>query len=212
MIELLGKTQQELLRLLNKHRKGLAISELTELLGVTRTAVKQHLSSLEKNALVCAGPLDKTAGRPSQKYILTEEGRERFPRQYSWFAEFLLAGIKEEKDEKGLRRFLDKLARSISSRYLPELMKLKQKERLKESARVLSQLGYDAEIVSPEEKGEVARLEVSNCVFYQLAQTCPEICGFDLKLLTELSGHKLEQKTCIAKGGDLCCFGIKNEK
>lgn len=209
MIDLLGETQQQLLRLLNKNKEGLSIAELTELLGVSRNAVKQHLTALEKNELVASGSLQKTAGRPTQCYILTEKGREYFPRKYSWFAQLLLENIRNEKDENGLRKFLDKLGTSISGKYLPELSKLKTKDRLEEVANILSELGYEAEIVNSKDKKEISKLEVSNCIFQHLAVSCPEICSFDMGLLSTLTGQKIEQQSCITRGGNVCSFGIK---
>lgn len=209
MIELLGKTQQHLLRLLNKHKNGLTISELTELLGVSRNAVKQHLTALEGSQLIECGALERTAGRPTQNYVLTNKGREHFPRKYSWFAQVLLESIRNEKGEENFVQFLDKVGTSISSQYLPDLQKLKGKKRLIEAASILSELGYEAEIVASQDKSEISKLEVSNCVFYHLANTCPEICDFDLSLLTSLTGKKVVQESCIASGGNLCCFGIK---
>lgn len=209
MIDLLGATQQQLLRLLNKNKEGLSIAELSELLGVSRNAVKQHLTALEKNLLVDTGMLQKTAGRPTQNYILTDKGREYFPRKYSWFAQLLLENIRAEKDEKGLRKFLDKIGTTISGKYLPELNKLHSKERLEEVADILSELGYEAEIKASKDKSEISKLEVSNCIFQNLAKSCPEICSFDLALLSTLTGHKIEQQSCIARGGNACCFGIK---
>lgn len=209
MIEFLGQTQQELLRLLNKHKGGLTISELTDMLGVTRNAVKQHLSALEKNNLVGYGRLHKTGGRPTQSYTLTYEGKETFSRKYSWFAQILLESIRSEKDEKGLSKFLKKLGTTISSQYLPQLSKLRPNDRIKKAATILSELGYDAEVVTSNNKKEVSKLEVSNCIFYQLANSCPEICGFDTSLMSMLMGRKVEQQSCISTGGNVCSFGIK---
>ena len=209
MIELLGKTQQQLLRLLNKHKNGLTISELTELLNISRNAVKQHLTALEKKNLISSGSLQKTAGRPTQAYVLTESGREHFPRKYSWFAQILLEQIRAEKDQKGLIKFLDKIGKNISAQYLPQLKKFKGKERVSEVAAILTELGYEAEAVTSKDKTEVAKLEVSNCVFFHLASGCPEICGFDLSLLSSLTGQGIEQQSCIARGGNLCSFGVK---
>lgn len=209
MIELLGKTQQDLMRLLNKYKDGLTISDLSERLGVTRNAVKQHLTSLEKNNLVGPGEFHKTGGRPTQIYVLTPKGRERFPRQYSWFAEMLLENIRGEKDQKGLRQFLERLAANISSRYLDELSNLKGQQRIRKVADILSEMGYEAEVVPSKDKLELAKLEVSNCVFYQLTNSCPEICSFDQSLLSRMTGHKMEQQSCITGGGNVCCFGVK---
>lgn len=209
MIELLGPTQQRLLKLLNKNKKGLTISDLTQLLEISRNAVKQHLTALEKNNLIRSGSLSKTAGRPVQSYVLTNEGKENFSRKYSWFAQILLENIRMEKGEIGLSKFLDKIGTEISDKYLPELNKLKLKARLNKAASILSELGYEAEIVSSKDKSEISKLEISNCVFQHLATSCPEICNFDLSLLSNLTGQKIEQQSCIARDGNVCSFGVK---
>ena len=209
MIELLGPTQQRLLKLLNKNKKGLTISDLTQLLEISRNAVKQHLTALEKNNLIRSGSLSKTAGRPVQSYVLTNEGKENFSRKYSWFAQILLENIRMEKGEIGLSKFLDKIGTEISDKYLPELNKLKVKARLNKAASILSELGYEAEIVSSKDKSEISKLEISNCVFQHLATSCPEICNFDLSLLSNLTGQKIEQQSCIARDGNVCSFGVK---
>lgn len=209
MIELLGKTQQQLLKLLNKNKNGLTISNLTDLLGVSRNAVKQHLTALEGNKLIEFGELHKTAGRPTQSYVLTSEGREHFPRKYSWFAQILLENIRDEKGPKDFTKFLGKIGSSISAQYLPQLEKLKGKSRVNKVVTILSELGYEAEAVTSKDATEISKLEVSNCVFYHLANSCPEICGFDLSLLSSLTGQTVEQQSCIANGSNTCCFGIK---
>ena len=209
MIEFLGQTQQHLLKHLNKNKNGLTISELTNLLGITRNAVKQHLTALEKNNLIQSGAFTKTAGRPIQSFKLTDEGKENFSRKYSWFAQILLENIRIEKGEKGLSHFLDKIGTSISDKYLPDLNKLKIKTRLNKVATILSELGYEAEIVSSKDKTEISKLEISNCVFQHLANSCPEICNFDLSLLSNLTGQKIEQQSCIARDGNVCSFGVK---
>ncbi len=209
MIELLGQTQQRLLKLLNKNKSGLTISDLTDLLGVSRNAVKQHLTSLEKNNLIESGALIKTAGRPIQNYVLTMEGKENFSRKYSWFAQILLENIRLEKGKNGLSDFLEKIGIDISNKYLPDLNKLKVKARLNKAASILSELGYEAEIVSSKDKSEISKLEISNCVFQHLAVSCPEICQFDLSLLSNLTGQKIEQQSCIARDGNVCSFGVK---
>lgn len=208
MIELLGTTQQQLLKLLNKHKDGLTIAELIAMLDISRNAVKQHISVLEKSELITTGLLHKTAGRPTQSYVLTDKGREYFPRKYSWLAGLLMEQIREEKDERGLQKFLDKLGTNISSQYIPHLKKLSLPERLKATASILSELGYEAEVLPGKNKNEL-RLEVTNCVFQNLVSTCPEICSFDKSLVKSLTGQKLEQQSCIAQGENACCFGVK---
>lgn len=209
MIELLGQTQQQLLKLLNKNKLGLTISDLTESLNISRNAVKQHLVALSKNNFIQPGILHKTAGRPVQSYILTPEGKEHFSRKYSWFAQILLESIRSEKGENGLKQFLNKIGTTISAQYLPELNKLQGKKRIEQAAVILSELGYEAEAIPSKDKSEVSKLEIFNCVFQNLATSCPEVCSFDLSLLSTLTGHKIDQQSCIARGGNVCCFGVK---
>ena len=209
MIELLGKTQQQLLRKLHINKKGLTVFELCELLGITRNSVKQHLSALESNKLIELGSLNQTAGRPTQSYVLTTQGMECFPRKYSWFAEILLESIRAEKDEKGLRLFLEKIGTKISSKYIPVLSALNLNDRLKKVGFILSELGYEAEVVVSKNKTEASKIEISNCIFHELAVSCPEVCCFDASLISKLTGQKVEQQSCITSGSNVCCFAIK---
>jgi len=209
MIELLGKTQQQLLRQLHVNKNGLTVFELCELLGITRNSVKQHLSALESNKLIQLGKLNQTAGRPTQSYVLTTQGMECFPRKYSWFAEILVENIREEKDEKGLRLFLEKIGAKIASKYIPVLSALNVNDRLKKVGTILSELGYEAEVVASKKKVEASRIEISNCIFQELAVSCPEVCCFDASLISKLTGQKVEQQSCITRGSNVCCFTIK---
>jgi predicted ArsR family transcriptional regulator len=211
MLELLGKTQQQLLRQLHLNKNGLTTFELCERLGISRNATKQHLSALESNKLIQFGSVKQTAGRPTQSYVLTTQGMECFPRKYSWFAEMLLESIRAEKDEKGLRLFLEKIGTKISSKYIPELSALNVKDRLKKVGFILSELGYEAEIVPSKNKMDASKIEISNCIFQELAVSCPEVCCFDASLISKLAGQKVEQQSCITRGSNVCCFAIKKQ-
>jgi DeoR family transcriptional regulator, suf operon transcriptional repressor len=209
MLDLLGRTQQKLLRLLHKNKQGLTIYELVEKLSVSRTAIKQHLISLAKTKLIKEGNLHKSGGRPTQSYVLTPYGEEQFPRQYSWFAQMLLESIKSEQDGKGLESFLKKLGSSISLKYTETLTQLPIKKRIQEVTNILSGLGYEAKVTPTSDKNEISKIEISNCIFHQLANACPEVCSFDKSLLANLSGKQVELQSCITLGSDVCCFGIK---
>jgi DeoR family transcriptional regulator, suf operon transcriptional repressor len=80
-----GARQQQLLKGLLEHKSGLTVDELTRLLGITRTAVNQHLLALERSGYIAKDKLTKTGGRPGYTYVLTEQGLDLFPKQYAWF-------------------------------------------------------------------------------------------------------------------------------
>jgi predicted ArsR family transcriptional regulator len=209
MLELLGKTQQQLLRLLNNSKEGLTNFELADLLSISRTAVKQHLTSLQSSHLIDFGTVDKTGGRPTQRYILTTHGKELFPRQYSLFAKMLIETLEMDKGSNGLEKFLQIMGENVSKKYLPQLSEMKPKERVEKVAEILSSLGYDAEVVERKEKKEDSRIEISNCVYQELAISCDKVCSFDKKIIEKLTGKEVELKSCITLGADKCCFALR---
>jgi len=209
MLELLGKTQQKLLRLLNNSKEGLTNFELADLLCISRTAVKQHLASLQSSHLIDFGTLDKTGGRPTQKYILTSSGKELFPRQYSFFAKMLIETLEVEKGSNGLEKSFYLMGENVSNKYLPMLTTMMPKERVEKVAEILSSLGYEAEVVERKEKKEDSRIEISNCVYHEIAISCDKVCSFDKKIIEKLTGKEVELKSCITLGADKCCFALK---
>ena len=72
-----GTSQQQVLNLLIDRKAGATVDELVNEVGLSRTAVNQHLISLEKDGYVRKGVSRKTRGRPQHVYLLTEEGTAR---------------------------------------------------------------------------------------------------------------------------------------
>lgn len=200
-----GQRQQELLKLLNKHKQGLTIDELAEAAGITRTAVRQHLATMEADGLVEHGPLRETAGRPSRLYRLAERGMEIFPRQYSWFSELMLASIRKERGADGLATWLRELAVSVASSFESELAGLPTEQRIARTIELMNQLSYEAEQASAEDGPEPA-IDACNCVFHHLAMKFPEVCQFDLALLERMSGTGMTQTRCMVRGDQVCRF------
>ena len=211
MLAVLGNRQQELLKLLLKHKAGLTVDEISERLEITRNAVRQHLAALENDALVVPGVTRPSGGRPEQLYVLTDAGKELFPRHYSWFAQLVLESIKQESGSEALRERLGAMGSAVAeqmrSRY-PGLQTRQQKvEKLSE---VMEQLGYDT---SPSAGGAAAStIEADNCIFHNLAMKNPEICAFDLALLSTFTDSKVEHQECMARGGNVCRFKFSGKR
>jgi len=205
MLEILGSRQKELLSLLLKNKGGLTVDELAQPLGITRNAVRQHLSALENDRLVAQGATRPSGGRPEQLYVLADKGREIFPRQYSWFAQLVVESIKQDVGSAGLRERLGAIGSAVGinlrSQY-PGLQNRQQKvEKLSE---VMEQMGYNT--TSMTAKGEAPTIEADNCVFHNLATKNPEICEFDLALLATFTDSKVDLQECMARGGNVCRF------
>ncbi len=202
MLAVLGNRRQEVLRLLLRTKSGLTVDELSRRLSITRNAVRQHLATLENDGLVAAGATRPTGGRPEQLYVLTDAGREFFPRQYSWFAQLVIESIKGEVGAEGLRRRLAALGAAVAKQLRAQHPGLKgRRGKIAKLAELMTQLGYNASVTR---SGSV--VEADNCVFHDLAKRNPEVCQFDLALLSTFTDAKVEHAECMAKGGNVCRF------
>ena len=201
--------REQLLRLLLERKIGRTVEELARGLRISRNAVRQHLTTLVAEGLVTKGATQATGGRPEQLYMLSSAGHENFPRKYSWFSELLLDSLKAEKGEAALVARFDKLGEQVG-------MQLQQAhhppaqvdERVKHLASVMHELGYEAS--SMEATGrQLPMIEAANCVFHHLATRFPEICHFDLALLSTFVGRPVSHDECIVRGGQVCRFKFK---
>ena len=70
---IVGDTQQRLLAKLLEAKAGLTVDELAGAIDITRSAVKQHLTGMERSGYV-QHTSSKSGGRPRFLYTLTESG------------------------------------------------------------------------------------------------------------------------------------------
>lgn len=197
-----GDRQQQLLRLLLRNKKGLGVEAIGRELAISRNAVRQHLTALERDGLVARGAAQRSGGRPEQLYVLTLRGGEQFPRQYSWFAELLLQEMAAMPAGGKLSARLAALGSKVASGLAARLGGHRgTPERITALAAAMSELGYDATAV-----GDGLEIEAYNCVYHALAAANPDVCAFDLSLLAECSGAAVEHQACMVRGGTSCRF------
>jgi predicted ArsR family transcriptional regulator len=205
MTEVFGERRKQLMRHLLRHKTGASIDELALAIGVTRTAVRQHLASLSQEGLVAPAGQRATGGRPQQLFVLTPQGREAFPRRYSWFAQLLIEAMAKEHGARGLRIRLGRIASAVVAQLrqrAPE--KDSRQQKVAKVSKLMDELGYDAR--TGKDIAGAPTIEADNCVFHELAMNNPEICQFDLSLLSGLTGSRVELDECMARGGHVCRF------
>ena len=201
--------QREILHLLKDHRDGLSIPKLEVNLGISRTAVNQHLTNLERDGLIEKGSVEKTGGRPGYVYLITAKGIEQLPKQYSWFSELMLDALKEKLGSEGLTSFLQELAADVGRQLRPRMVGKDRDQQIEEVHAILNEFGYDAKVIPPASR-ELPMISAHNCVYHKLAAKHPEVCQFDLALLEVLlENHTASQAECMVKGGTACRFGFQ---
>lgn len=205
MLGTLGTRQQALLRLLLEHKAGLTTEELATQLGITRTAVRQHLAALGSGGLVATGPHRASGGRPQQLYVLSEAGKEQFPRGYAWLAELIVDSIRQDAGAPGLRERLQALGARVGRRLRGQGAESKTPQQAVAAlAGIMEGLGYSARSAGSETG--TPTIEASNCIFHTLAMKDPDICQFDLAMLSAYTGRRVDHQECMARGGNVCRF------
>src|SRR5262245_38793139 len=205
MLEILGTRQQALLRLLLKRKAGLTVDEISTALDITRNAVRQHLAALENDGLVVQGETRPSGGRPEQLYVLTDAGKELFPRHYSWFAQLVVESIKQETGAEGLRERLETMGAAVAERMRSQHPGLtSRQQKVDKLSEVMEELGYDTR--DNADNVGAATIEADNCIFHNLAMKNPEVCAFDLALLSTFTDSKVDHQECMARGGNVCRF------
>jgi predicted ArsR family transcriptional regulator len=200
-----GETRKRLLRHLLRNKPGASIDELAAAGGVTRTAVRQHLALLVRDGLVATGGARPSGGRPQRLFVLTPQGKETFPRRYSWFAQLLIEAIAKEHGSAGLRLRLARLASAVVAQIRGRTPAPGgRRQKVEKLSQVMDELGYDARIGAMD--AGAPTIVADNCIFHELAMKNPEVCQFDLALLSGFSGSRAELTECMARGGHVCRF------
>ncbi len=202
--------QHQILELLLKNRVGLSIDEIANAINISRNAVQQHFSTLERDCFIKKGVLKKTAGRPVRSYVLTEAGINCFPKQYAWFSELILSDLKQEMGSEAFTRYLQKLGANLSQNLLPGFEGKPTDERINELINIMGDLGFQATSMKAE-NDEEQYIEACNCIYHDLAQKYDEICELDKALISSLLDKEVELVECMAKDGHVCRFKIKKQ-
>lgn len=213
MIELLGTRQRALMKLLLRNKCGMTVDALAQSLTITRTAVRQHLAVLEDEQLVTKSESRLTGGRPEHLYVLTQKGSEIFPRHYSWFAKMLLDIVLKDLGQAATSERLALEGERVARQLLgDELAEISTDAKLEKLVAVMEEFGYDLNPPMKDTKKRIPIIEANNCVFHDLAKDNPQICSFDVALISTFTGCKVEHEACMATGSHACRFRLVGPK
>lgn len=207
-VDVIGQRRQGIMRLLLAHKDGLSVDQLAARLGITRTAIREHLAGLERDRLIAQGiSRPSTGGRPSRPYVLTGQGHALFPKHYALLARLLIEDL-AERGEDDVGEALTAMGKRLAARMKNEVEGVTLAERGASVARLMSGLGYEAAFRA----GDEPAIEALNCVYHDLAAGNPAICALDLALIAGLAGAEVEHRSCMARGDNACAFCLKPKR
>jgi DeoR family suf operon transcriptional repressor len=209
----LHDNQKKILEYLLDHPEGATLDELASHLEITKTAAKEHIIKIETLGYLTYQDSKGAVGRPRRRYLLSPEGHETFPRQYSWLSNVLLEVLAQDLGTEALTRLMEDLAHKVSGSMSARFKNTKSTaELLGEVNKVLNELGYRSALKQSDlRKGAI--IEATNCVYHSVAKAHPELCKFDIQFIENATGGmNVKLESCIARGGSVCRFCIRNSK
>src|SRR4051812_17073932 len=99
---------------LQRHGEA-TVKELEEVLDVSTTAVREHLTHLQAKDLVATKLVRYGPGRPRLVYFLTPKAQSQFPKQYDILVNLLLREIAGQEGPDRLQLILDAVAERLAA-------------------------------------------------------------------------------------------------
>lgn len=191
-------------------RNGSAtIKELEQLLGVTTTAVRQHLSTLQAGGYVDRTTVHSGVGRPHHVYVATEGVRELFGCHCDDLALTLLEEMFAVEGRQKVVHLLERVSNRLANRYAQRIQSATLHQRVEEMAAALGQQGVLTDVTAEDENTIV--LKTYNCPYHDLAQEHREICDMDQEMIQQVLGSDVALGACIMDGDGGCSFVISPE-
>lgn len=190
-----------------KRTSSASVAELTEIMGVTSTAVRQHLDDLEQSGLVRRlAPVNTGGrGRPRMPWMLTDLASDLFPDRHADLTVELIDAIRSSVGEEGLDAVIATRTSNQRSAYSATVgQETTIKSRVVALAQLRSLEGYMAEVTS-EPDGSLAFTE-HHCPICEAASSCQQLCRDELRLFQEVLGSDVEvERTEHLLSGDTRC-------
>ena len=208
----LHRNQKRILDYLLGHVEGATLDELSSHLEITKSAAKEHIVKIENLGYLTFRDQKGTVGRPKRHYLLSTQGQDAFPKQYSWLSNVLLELLAENMGKETVSKIMNDLADKVAKSMAPQFKRAKNPaELLGLITAALNDLGYRSTLKQSDlRKGAI--IEASNCVYHTVAKKHPALCNFDVKFIKNaMGGMNVKLESCIARGGSVCRFCIRKD-
>jgi predicted ArsR family transcriptional regulator len=199
----LGASQRALVQVL-KTRGAAAVPELAGAVGLNVETVRHHVQQLmalgvvERQGTRRAGP-----GRPEVVYVLAGAADALFPRREGEVLRALARHLKETGQERVLESFFESYIGARRAEAHARVSGLDGEARLQEVARILTELGFMAEL---EERDGGGRLRLCHCPMRELVEETTIPCRAELGFIRELLGERLARLSYIPAGDRSCTY------
>lgn len=198
-------TRRALLQRLKEEGEASA-EELAAHLGVTPSAVRQHLGAMQADGFVERRELRRGAGRPRHVYRTGPAAENLFPKAYHDLANELLDHAAAE-DPELVDRLFERRRRRRTEQARARVAGLPFPEQVAELARILDEDGY---LASWEALADGRfRVVEHNCAILDVARRYGNACASEIEFLRRtLPDARIERVAHMMAGQHVCAYEI----
>jgi predicted ArsR family transcriptional regulator len=190
-----------------KRRGEASADDLAEVLGITPSAVRQHLAALKSAGLVASLQARGRTGRPADLYHSTDLGEALFARSSRDLPLELLGHI-EEEDPELIPRIFERRRRRRVEQARDQLVGKSLDEQVTVLAKILDDEGYLADFKKL--AGNTYRMSLHNCAIWGVASRYGQACTTELEFLREvLPETEIERIAHKMAGAYVCGYEIR---
>jgi DeoR family transcriptional regulator, suf operon transcriptional repressor len=198
-------TRREILDYLRRNGKG-SVRELGELLGLTSTGIRQHLTILERDGLIEGREERGRVGRPALVYSLTALGDALYPKKYAVLASLLLEEVRSTSGDDGLQELLRRVAARKAEPYLERVSGMDLRARVSEVAAIIEAEGCLVSTLFEDGAFIIQRL---TCPYPDVARAHKDLCYLDSQFIGRLLETPAKLQNCIIRGDSSCVYRIE---
>lgn len=192
-------------RIVELLRRGdLTIDELASEMGLTRTAIRAQLATLERDGAVEQRGVKRGASKPARTYGVTAEAELQFSRVYIPILTQLLRVLNTRMPRQELDAIMHEVGRGLmTGRDMPHGT---LEQRVLAASALLNELGGTTDV---EMSSGNFLIRGHGCPLAAATAEHPEACNALASLLSEFVGQPVS-KCCDLYDRQRCCFEVAN--
>ncbi len=193
-----------------KREGPVSADSLSERLGITAMAVRQHLYALAEAGKAAFEEQARPRGRPVKLWRATAAANAHFADSHAGLAADLIVQVRKAFGEDGLDRLLKLRNADLEKVYRAKTDRAQSlKAKLDALAKIRSAEGYMAEIRRETDTGDWLFVE-NHCPVCAAARLCTGLCREELALFHRVLGKnvKVERLSHILAGAGRCAYRV----
>lgn len=185
--------------------EGLTVSDLTEKLEVTATAVRQRLDRLESAGYIERRKHSQGRGRPTYAYFLTDLGWRQVGVTYTDLALSLWNEVLAIPDPQLRSEWIERVSQRMGRAFREMLPEGTLEDRMRSLANLMLARRIPTTL---DHEGRIPVLAVHACPYPDLVQQDEDrsLCRLEQQVLSHAVGKHLELSQCKLDGHGCCHF------